>query len=155
MLIEHLGCARSVVIVPEAPRMVVVEDTRIVMALAEALVSQAPSVLARWQEREAKRYLTVRVRALSEETGLVARRLSFRRQRSRWGSCNAHGDVSLNLSLIELAPELIDYVILHELTHTKHMNHSRAFWCALERCCSGARRLDKVLRTIALTREGR
>lgn len=150
--IEHLGYTRSVVCtnLPNAA-LVTLCETQIEVAIADALRGDAERLIERWQEREAKRYLTERVRTLSNQTGLCVRRLSFRRQRSRWGSCNHRGDLSLNLSLIALAPELIDYVIVHELSHTKHMNHSRAFWREVERHCPSAQRLDHALRKKGLT----
>ena len=145
--LEHLGVRRRVIVTNERPsQLVSLSDTTLVLFVAAPLAAEASSVLARWQEREARRYLTARVRALSEKTGLTARRLSFRRQRSRWGSCNHCGDVSLNLGLMALPPELIDYVIIHELSHTKHMNHSKAFWREVQCHCPYAKRLDKALR---------
>lgn len=147
MQMEHLGCTRSIVCMPTSNgTLVTLRETQIEVAIADALRADASRIIVRWQEREAKRYLTQRVRALSNQTGLSVRRLSFRKQRSRWGSCNHSGDLSLNLSLITLDPELIDYVIVHELSHTKHMNHSRAFWREVERHCPSAKRLDGALR---------
>lgn len=152
MQMEHLGCTRNIVCTPTShDTLVTLRETQIEVAVADALRGDAERLIERWQEREAKRYLTERVRALSNQIGLSVRRLSFRRQRSRWGSCNHRGDLSLNLSLIALAPELIDYVIIHELSHTKHMNHSRAFWREVERHCPSAKRLDGVLRKKGLT----
>lgn len=152
MQIEHLGCTRSIVCtsIPNAA-LVTVRETQIEVAINDALRFDVVRLIERWQEREAKRYLTERVRALSDQTGLPVRRLSFRRQRSRWGSCNHCGDLSLNLSLITIDPELIDYVIVHELSHTKHMNHSRAFWREVERHCPSAKLLDRALRKKGLT----
>lgn len=152
MQIEHLGCARSIVCtnIPNVA-LVTLSETQIEVAIADALRVDVVRLIERWQEREAKRYLTERARALSNQTGLSVRRLSFRKQRSRWGSCNHRGDLSLNLSLIALAPELIDYVIVHELSHTRHMNHSRAFWREVERHCPSAKRLDSALRKKGLT----
>ena len=100
MHIEHLGCVRSVVCV-DASRasLVTLRGRQIEVSIAEVLRADVARLILRWQEREAKRYLTERVRALSNKTGLSVRRLSFRRQRSRLGSCNHRGDVSLNLSL--------------------------------------------------------
>lgn len=92
-------------------------------------------LIDRWIEREAKQYLTRRVRELSELTGWHVRRVSFRRQTTIWGSCSSDKNLSLNLQLIHLAPELIDYVLIHELAHTVEMNHSRAFWALVRKHC--------------------
>ncbi len=98
-----------------------------------------------YKEREGKRYLMARLRLLSVQTGLEARRISFRYQKGRWGSCSAQGNISLNLKLFDLKPELIDYVLLHELAHTKELNHSRLFWDVVSTHCPKFRILEKEL----------
>ncbi len=55
-------------------------------------------------------------------------RLTIRNQRTKWGSCSARGTISLNWRLIKCPPTIVDYIIIHELCHLKHLNHSRAFW---------------------------
>ncbi len=72
--------------------------------------------------------LPPRVRTLCARHGVSAGKISVRAQRSRWGSCTATGDVSLNWRLVLLPPELQDHVILHELAHRVHMDHSGEFW---------------------------
>ena len=74
---------------------------------------------------------------------MVYRRLTVRGQRTLWGSYSSSGTLSLNYKLLFLPSELVDYVVLHELAHTRHMNHSRAFWRLLERMAPGARQLDQ------------
>lgn len=59
-------------------------------------------------------------------------RLSVRLQRSRWGSCNSYGDISLNAKLLFLRPSLVQHVVIHELAHTRHLNHSPVFWKFIE-----------------------
>lgn len=76
----------------------------------------------------AARVLPPRVRELSKRCGVSAGRVTVRSQRSRWGSCTASGDLSLNWRLILLPPELQDHVIFHELAHIRHMDHSGEFW---------------------------
>ena len=62
------------------------------------------------------------------ETGLTPKKVMFRSNQSRWGSCSSERHISLNWKLICQAPALIDYVIVHELCHLVHMNHSEKFW---------------------------
>ncbi len=81
----------------------------------------------------------------SERCGLVYRKLSIRRQRTRWGSCSARGTISLNVAIAFQSPEIARYLIIHELAHTLHMNHSLEFWACVERYCPAWRSLDRQL----------
>ena len=78
-----------------------------------------------------------RVAALAELHGFKYSKAAFRRVSSRWGSCSAQGGISLAVTLPLLPVELSDYVVLHELTHTVHFDHSSAFWQRLDACCNG------------------
>lgn len=90
------------------------------------------TVLRRWLLRHAHRALLPWLEQLSVETGLAYSGLRIRLQRARWGSCSSRKSVSLNAKLLFLPPELVRYVLLHELCHTREMNHSRCFWALLE-----------------------
>lgn len=77
---------------------------------------------------EAKQFLAQRVEEIAALHGFKYNRLSFRNQKTRWGSCSYQNDISLNIQLMRLPIHLIDYVIIHELCHTVHKNHSAQFW---------------------------
>lgn len=72
--------------------------------------------------------LTERVEEWSDKMGLHPTQLSFRSQKTRWGSCNSRGHVSLNWRLVAAPLEVLDYVVIHELAHLRYQNHSRIFW---------------------------
>jgi predicted metal-dependent hydrolase len=98
-----------------------------------------------WLKRVAGERFAPRVDALAAFCGVRFSKVAIRRQRSRWGSCSARGTISLNLSLLFQRPEVVDYLIIHELMHVKHMNHSQRFWAAVEKHCAEWRSLDREL----------
>jgi predicted metal-dependent hydrolase len=87
---------------------------------------------------QAKIMLKQRLEALAQQHGFSYNRVYVRNQRSRWGSCSHLNNISLNIHLVALTPELMDYVILHELVHTRIKNHSKAYWAELDRYVGGA-----------------
>jgi predicted metal-dependent hydrolase len=86
---------------------------------------------------EARAYLPGRVEALAHEHGLFYSGLKVRRMRSRWGSCTANNSINLNTWLMIIPEHLSDYVILHELAHTRHKDHSSRFWNTLDELTGG------------------
>jgi predicted metal-dependent hydrolase len=147
MAIMHFGEKYLETTVPPGDsRLVWIEENCIYISSFTESKTEVSRILKRWKEREAKSYLVARVRILSEKTGLIAKKISFRYQKSRWGSCNEHGDLSLNIRLIELPISLIDYVLIHELVHTVHLNHSKKFWNLVNHFCPGARSIDRALK---------
>ena len=86
---------------------------------------------------EAKEYLPRRVVELCERLGLRCGRVTVRNTRSRWGSCSSTDDISLSLHLMKLPDRLIDYIIIHELCHTRYKNHGEHFYQLLDRMTGG------------------
>jgi predicted metal-dependent hydrolase len=95
---------------------------------------------------QAESFLVARCRELAAFTGLKPLRIAVRNQRSRWGSCSARGAVLLNWRLYQMPAEVCDYVILHELVHLEHPNHSKRFWRGVERVCPDWRSGERWLR---------
>ena len=100
--------------------------------------------------KAARKTLTSRLSELALKHGFKYGRLSVRRQRTRWGSCSPSNNISLNIKLVRLPAELMDYVILHELVHTRVHNHSRKFWSELDKYVGNGRLMAKQLRTNGL-----
>jgi predicted metal-dependent hydrolase len=88
----------------------------------------ARTLLRGWLKKSAAERLTPRLLQLAGALEFPVARVSIRCQRTRWGSCSTRGTVSLNCSLLFQRPEVVRYLCVHELAHTKHMNHSRKFW---------------------------
>lgn len=94
----------------------------------------------------AAHHLRTRLMQLAAEHGFSHGRVTVRNQRTRWGSCSATGNISLNIKLAALPPELRDYVLLHELVHTRVPNHQPEFWQSLEAVVPDARERRRRLR---------
>lgn len=102
--------------------------------------------LVRFAEGEARLHLAERIRHWSAKMGLYPTGISFRKQKTRWGSCSSNGHISLNWKLIFAPEAVIDYVVIHELAHLRHQNHSPAFWQLVEQYDPEAQRHRRWLR---------
>jgi predicted metal-dependent hydrolase len=107
--------------------------------------SQVSAALLRWLGDRAAVHLPQLLGSLSKETGLDFRQVQLRRQRTRWGSCSAKGTISLNVCLMFQRPEVARYLLIHELCHRRHMNHSPRFWRLVESFEPNWRALDAEL----------
>jgi predicted metal-dependent hydrolase len=85
-------------------------------------------ILTAWIKQQSIAYLTIKLKELSIQTGLPYNKLSIRNQKTRWGSCSREKTISLNYKLLFLPEELVKHIIIHELCHTVHLNHSERFW---------------------------
>jgi len=99
---------------------------------------------------KAKRKLSRRLKYLADKHGFTYNRAFIRNQRTRWGSCSQKNDISLNMKLVRLPDELMDYVILHELAHTRCKNHSSEFWAELDRLVGNGKGMDAQLKAYGL-----
>jgi len=95
---------------------------------------------------KAKRKLTRKLKHLALKHGFTYNRVFIRNQKTRWGSCSHKNNISLNMKIIRLPEELMDYVILHELTHIQFKNHSNDFWAELDRLVGNGKSMASRLR---------
>ncbi len=109
---------------------------------AEALIGRR---LQRWLQEQARARLLPWLAQTAEELGLEYAQARIRAQKTRWGSCSARGVINLNRNLLFLPPELVRYLFVHELSHTRHMDHSPRFWRQVAACEPDYRRLDARL----------
>ena len=105
------------------------------------------AALRLWIKHRARAHLDPWVRRLALDHGFQVTRVTIRSQKTRWGSCSARKSVSLNLRLMFLPSDLVQYVLLHELAHTKQLNHSPAFWNLVESLDPNYRAAKSRLRT--------
>ena len=95
--------------------------------------------------KEARKLLINRLNELSDKHGFDYNKVFVRNQRTRWGSCSAKNNINLNVNLVCLPEELIDYTIFHELVHTRIKNHKKQFWDELYKLVVNVKELDKKL----------
>ncbi|MFN9869712.1 MAG: M48 family metallopeptidase, partial [Pseudanabaena sp.] len=86
------------------------------------------TLLQQWLMRKAEKHLFSWLRRVSIQTNLPYRTTTIRGQKTLWGSCSRDRNISLNYKLLFLETQVVEYVLLHELCHTIHMNHSNQFW---------------------------
>lgn len=103
------------------------------------------AVLRSWLFRHAATALSRRLTELADRHDFRFSAVQVRRQRTRWGSCSSRGVISLNVCAVFQPPAVLDYLLLHELAHTRHMNHSNAYWACVGAVCPEWPRLDRQL----------
>jgi len=115
-----------------------VEDPRIQQAVRRGILAAL--------QMEAIKYLTPMTGKLAKQFGFNFVQVSFRNNKSRWGSCSPDNRISLNIHLMRLPERLQEYIVLHELCHTVHKHHQKSFWQLLDKITGGrARELDREL----------
>jgi predicted metal-dependent hydrolase len=152
---QMIGKAHRLLFSPSARAskvMTRIKDNQIEVSFPEHMEYDEPDVqkaahtaAIRALRKEAEQLLPMRLRQLAEQSGFSFHSVAVKQLKSRWGSCSAHQDIILNLFLMQLPWHLIDYVLMHELTHTKVMQHGAPFWQEMERHVPHAKRLRKEI----------
>jgi predicted metal-dependent hydrolase len=128
---------------PGSPLMLIGKEISYEKIRRESVEEDVISVI----RKEAKKYLPERVSILAGKFGFKPGRVTIRNNRSNWGSCSKSGNISLNMHLMRLSPELADFVIIHELCHLRHRNHGAHFHALLDSLCDGKEKeFNKLLR---------
>lgn len=99
-------------------------------------------------KEEAKRIFPARAEYFARRMGVTYGRITIREQKTRWGSCSRAGNLNFNWKLVLMPPEILDYVVVHELAHRKEMNHSPAFWVVVEKELPDYRRRREELKRL-------
>lgn len=122
----------------------------VVIKVREEEISEAQRNREEIDIDAACKYLYDRLHVLAEKFSYKFNRITFRNQKTRWGSCSAKNNLSLNIKLFKLPRNLQDYVLLHELVHTREKNHAAGFWREMEKLMPEAKKLDKELKNYTL-----
>lgn len=131
----------------------IIEKVRLVgerQCKKKSMELQPLSELTSKERKAVKERITDRVQYYGEKMGVTYGRISVRDQKTRWGSCSAKGNLNFNYRLYYLPEDLLDYVVVHELAHRRHMNHSREFWQEVGTYFPDYKECRKRLREIAL-----
>lgn len=116
-------------------------------ATDDLVQAAAQTAVLRALKKQAEQLLAPRLSDLATQFAFSYESMSFRKLSGRWGSCSNKKHITLNVYLLELPWELIDYVLIHELVHTKHLNHSKDFWDEFLRCEPRARELRRSMKS--------
>lgn len=138
---QQVGKSHQLAIVPTgmvAVPKISVQRQRIIVMLPNnhslesvGVQQQIRDTVTKVLRKEAKAYLPRRLATMASQYGFTYDRVRFSHSGGRWGSCSSSGTISLNIALMKLPHDLIDYVLAHELSHTRHMNHSASFWAVV------------------------
>lgn len=130
-----------------------VTDSEIIVSgpddpLAKEVQAIALTACQRALRRQALDLLPQRVEELADTHAFKYRSLKIKKMTSRWGSCSSRGDIAISYLIMQLPWAMIDHVIVHELVHTRHMNHSPDFWTTFEAVAPGAKEQRKQMREL-------
>ncbi len=108
--------------------------------------SHIEGILSSWYKVQANIIIKKRVNELEKKFSLFPSKTIIKNQKARWGSCNSNKEIRLNWRLVLMPYYVMDYIIVHELCHLKHMNHSKNFWNLVENCDRNYKEAEKWLK---------
>jgi predicted metal-dependent hydrolase len=149
--LQIAACEVSTVKSSVRGNLISIEHPHQISADHSSVQSAAQKAIIKALRIEAKSLLPLRTAQLAKKHNFSYSSVAIKHLKARWGSCSNQKDIALNLFLMQLPWHLIDYVILHELIHTKHMNHQADFWQEFTTHLPTARSLAKELRQLQPT----
>ena len=103
--------------------------------------------LDKFYKNEAKKIIPPLVEEFSKKMNLFPTSIKYRKNKNTWGSCNYKNGLNFNTLLVKFPLEVIEYVVIHELAHIEHKNHSKSFWNHVEKYCSDYKSREKLLKS--------
>jgi len=153
---QQIGKSHTIIVRPSSRLSTKVKGQHILVELPGDMTLNDPQVNRAVRDSiiaalrvEAKSYLPKRLAYLANQLGFSYEKVRFSHASGRWGSCSSNGTISLNIALMKLPFELIDYVLVHELSHTIKMNHSQDFWELVQKGDPGYKLHRKLLKAEA------
>ncbi|OPZ72489.1 MAG: hypothetical protein BWY80_01121 [Firmicutes bacterium ADurb.Bin456] len=116
-------------------RSVLLSEGRIIVTVPAGAEKEAGAVLEGWFRAAARQVITQRVEIISKTLGLTYNRIFIRDQKTRWGSCSQKRNLNFNWRLVMAPPEVLDYIVIHELMHLVELNHSPKYWRLVAGVC--------------------
>lgn len=127
---------------------VVKYENKLIVHKGETSSLTHKNILLLWLKKESKEFIQRRAKAFGAAYNLEFKKVAIRDQSTRWGSCSSDGNLNFNWRLYLAPVEILDYVIIHELSHTKQMNHSDKFWSIVESILPDYKSRRKALRNM-------
>ena len=121
----YLGKEYPLEVVPGQRKKLILDDH---FKIAEAVLDKAELIFQSWYRQQAKQWIIERAQHYADLHQLPYEKIKITSARTRWGSCSSKNTLNFSWRLMLTSPEVIDYVIIHELAHTVHHNHSKCFW---------------------------
>ncbi|MCR4439631.1 MAG: SprT family zinc-dependent metalloprotease [bacterium] len=123
-------------------------DGRLVVSASELSTPILCGCVVGWYKAMARRHLRGRIAYWAGRMEVAPRRFAVKNQHSLWGSCSRKGNLNINWRIMLLAPEVADYLLVHELAHLREANHSPRFWALVARFCPRYRHLRRQLASL-------